>query len=225
MVPPLEPQYHRPAPRRGLDKGTLALLVDERLALRARIRTRLERARAAVARALLESKAHEEAGYSNLRDYAREELGISLRALQESAQLDRVLSAFPRFEEAVSAGNLAGSRALEVAPVLSAETEQAWLKLARTHTVLQLRRLVHAVREQMPLRGRRPAAEPPTPRSSSARRFAPGCFGRPMSRKAPARPVGRPHRARRSRSSWPSSGSSFPFDRRSRRTRRERRCR
>ena len=150
-VPPLEPHFHYPPLprcRRGLDKYEAALQIDARLALRAKLRTRLERARAAVARALLDSRASEQAGYSNPRDYAREELGLSLRALQESAQLDRLLNAFPSFDAAISSGEMTASRVLEVAPVLTPETERGWFKLAKKHTAYRLRQIVAAVKAQ-----------------------------------------------------------------------------
>lgn len=131
-----------------MDRKQAALRADERLALRAGLRTRLERARAAVSRALLETKAHERAGYSNSRDYAREELGTSLRTMQDEAQLDRILCAHPLFEQAVSSGEMTASRVLEVAPMLTVENEPAWFRLARTHTVHQLRKLVAAAREE-----------------------------------------------------------------------------
>lgn len=148
---PLEEHYHlppEPRERRRIDKSALAELVDARLVIRAGLEARLERAQAAIARALLDARAWEHAGYSTARDYAREELGLSLRSLQDLARLDRDLSRLPRLDAAITSGRLSRSRAILVLPMATPETEVLWLRIATRFTCDRIRRIVQSHREQ-----------------------------------------------------------------------------
>jgi hypothetical protein len=167
-VPPLEPHYRlpiEPRHRRDINKSALAWLVDARLLWRARLEARLDRARSAVARRLIDRRAWEPAGYSNPRDYAREELGLSLRTWQDLARLDRALCALPRFDVAVRLGRLAPSRVLQVLPVVTPESEALWLREAQRNTVTRLAEVVGVARAQGHGKGggKEPGKEPSRP--------------------------------------------------------------
>lgn len=180
---PLEEHYHlppEPRERRRIDRSALAELVDARLVIRAGLEARLERAQAAIARALLDARAWEHAGYSTARDYAREELGLSLRSLQDLARLDRDLSRLPRLDAAITSGRLSRSRAILVLPMASPETELLWLRIATRFTCDQIRRIVQSRREQQlqsaatisapsPAPAASAPTRPPAPREDAAR--------------------------------------------------------
>jgi hypothetical protein len=83
-------------------------------------------------------------GSSNLKDYAREVLGIGERRAQTLAQLSRELERRPQLRAAVVAGEVRIRHAQTVLPVALGDAEAGWVERARTETV---RALEAAVRE------------------------------------------------------------------------------
>jgi hypothetical protein len=83
-------------------------------------------------------------GFSSLRDYAREILGLGERKAQAMAHLARELRSRPLLRAAVRAGEVRIRSAETVLPVACGEAEAAWVDRARGETV---RALASAVRE------------------------------------------------------------------------------
>jgi HNH endonuclease len=85
-------------------------------------------------------------GYSNLGDYAREELGIGERAAQNMAQLSRGLRSRLLLRGSVLAGEVPPRAALTVLPVARGDDEAAWLARAKDETVRALEKAVRKLR-------------------------------------------------------------------------------
>ena len=85
-------------------------------------------------------------GFSSLRDYAREVLGIGERAAQAMARLSRGLRSRPLLRAAVRAGEVRPRSAQTVLPVAVGEAEAEWVERARVETVRALERAVRAAR-------------------------------------------------------------------------------
>jgi hypothetical protein len=85
-------------------------------------------------------------GFSSLRDYAREVLGLGERKAQALAQLSRALETRPILRAAVVAGELRIRHAQTVLPVAAGDAEARWVERARTETVRALEAAVRAAR-------------------------------------------------------------------------------
>jgi hypothetical protein len=84
-------------------------------------------------------------GFSSVRDYAREALGISARTAQAMVQLARELRSRPLLRAATLSGEVRPRHALTVLPVAVGAAEARWVERARRETV---RALEAAVREE-----------------------------------------------------------------------------
>jgi hypothetical protein len=84
-------------------------------------------------------------GFSSVRDYAREALGIAERTAQAMVRLARELRSRPLLRAATLAGEVRPRHALTVLPVAVGEAEARWVERARRSTV---RALEAAVREE-----------------------------------------------------------------------------
>src|SRR5439155_9676372 len=76
------------------------------------------------------------------RDYTRERLGLSARELQSLAAVTDRLEALPAVRAAFERGEVSWAQARLLVAVTSAETERAWLELARERTVRALAALI-----------------------------------------------------------------------------------
>jgi hypothetical protein len=85
-------------------------------------------------------------GFSSLKDYAREVLGIGERKAQALAQLSRELERRPQLRAAVVAGAVRIRHAQTVLPVAIGEAEASWVDRARTETVRALEAAVRDAR-------------------------------------------------------------------------------
>ncbi len=81
-------------------------------------------------------------GYSKMTDYAREVLGLAPTTARNKVKLARALTTRPFLRQAVRAGNVSARKALEVLPVAKGDAEKAWVLLAGTLSVRELRRAV-----------------------------------------------------------------------------------
>ena len=77
-------------------------------------------------------------GFSGLRDYAREVLGIRERTAQAMARLSRQLRARPLLRAAVMAGEVRPRNAQAVLPVAAGDAEALWVERAGRETVRAL---------------------------------------------------------------------------------------
>jgi hypothetical protein len=87
-------------------------------------------------------------GFSCLRDYAREALGMGERKAQTLAHLSRELRARPLLQAALRAGEVRIRAAETVLPVAVGEAEPAWVERARRETVRALAEAVREARER-----------------------------------------------------------------------------
>src|SRR5213082_1981348 len=82
--------------------------------------------------------------YSNIGDYAREELGINASTAVKMARLARRLRDRPLVKEAVPRGEEGVRKAETVAPVAMVDDEARWILRAKAETVRSLKAAVKA---------------------------------------------------------------------------------
>ena len=83
-------------------------------------------------------------GYSNIGDYAREELGINASTAVKMARLARRLRDRPLLREAVRRGEVTARKAEIIAPVAVGDDQTRWILRAKAETVRSLRVAVKA---------------------------------------------------------------------------------
>ena len=81
--------------------------------------------------------------YSSINQYAMKELGFSKTRTGDFIRLARQLDKLPKVKKAMSNGDLGYTKAREILPVATPETEDSWLKAARKSR----RELVHEVKK------------------------------------------------------------------------------
>src|SRR5438270_7758918 len=86
--------------------------------------------------------------YSNIGDYAREELGINASTAVKMARLARRLRDRPLLREAVRRGEVSVRKAETVAPVAVGDDEARWILRAKAETVRSLKAAVKAPADQ-----------------------------------------------------------------------------
>jgi len=86
--------------------------------------------------------------YSNIGDYAREELGINASTAVKMARLARRLRDRPLLREAVRRGEVSVRKAETVAPVAAGDDEARWILRAKAETVRSLKAAVKAPADQ-----------------------------------------------------------------------------
>jgi len=82
--------------------------------------------------------------YSNIGDYAREELGINASTAVKMARLARRLQDRPLVREAVRRGELTARKAEIIAPVAVGDDQARWILVAKGETVRSLKAKVKA---------------------------------------------------------------------------------
>src|SRR6266404_1182475 len=82
--------------------------------------------------------------YSNIGDYAREELGINASTATKTARLARRLRERPLVREAVRRGELTARKAEIIAPVAVGDQQARWILRAKAETVRSLKVAVEA---------------------------------------------------------------------------------
>ena len=83
-------------------------------------------------------------GYSNIADYAREELGINASTAEKMARLARKFRDRPLVREAVRRGEITARKAEIIAPVAVGPDQARWIVLAKGETVRSLSARVKA---------------------------------------------------------------------------------
>src|SRR3984885_6019784 len=92
--------------------------------------------------AALRSAAHVHLGYGTFGEYIERLFGYKPRSTQEKLRVAEALEQLPAIAQALANGGLNWSAARELTRVAVAETESAWLDVARGKTVHQLEALV-----------------------------------------------------------------------------------
>ena len=124
------------------DRGAFARQLDETLRALCLSEATAYRALGAVAGELLRRRGHRRLGFVRVGDFARERLGISGRELETLACVAGRLAGLPRMDAAFGAGALTWTQARLLSAVATAETEEAWIALARERSVTALDTLV-----------------------------------------------------------------------------------
>src|SRR6266542_1652461 len=135
-----------PSDRKDLARPEAATLVDGLLARVARRSGALEVAIGEALDALARGDGFVRLGFSCLRDYARERLGMRETAARNVSRLARELRARPLLRAAVRSGVVSARKAQVILPLASSTDEAAWVERARTETVRALEVAVRAAR-------------------------------------------------------------------------------
>jgi len=85
--------------------------------------------------------------YSNVGDYAREELGLNASSAAKKARLARKLRDRPLLREAFRRGEITPRKAEIVAPVAVGDQQTNWILRAKTESVRALKKVVKAPRD------------------------------------------------------------------------------
>jgi hypothetical protein len=83
-------------------------------------------------------------GYSNVGDYAREELGLNASTAAKKARLARKLRDRPLVREALRRGEITPRKAEIIVPVAVGDKQMLWILRAKAETVRGLRKAVRA---------------------------------------------------------------------------------
>ncbi|MGZ6125460.1 MAG: hypothetical protein ACXWLR_10910, partial [Myxococcales bacterium] len=83
-------------------------------------------------------------GYSNVGDYAREELGVNASTAAKKARLSRTLRDRPLVREALRRGEITPRKAEIIVPVAAGDQQTQWVMRAKTETVRALKKDVKA---------------------------------------------------------------------------------
>ena len=124
--------------RRNVLRDEAALLLDRLLVRVARGQGALDVAIGAGLDALDAGDRALRLGYSSIRDYARERLGIAPRTAQAMARLARELRSRPLLREAVRRGEVSACKARVVLPLARGDAEAGWVARAKSGTVRAL---------------------------------------------------------------------------------------
>ena len=91
---------------------------------------------------------HRDLGYATMRAYAMEELGFSSTRAGDFNRLAAKIEELPVLKEQLATGRLGYSKAREIIPVATRETEQAWVAFAAQKTRAEVRVVVRQARRQ-----------------------------------------------------------------------------
>jgi hypothetical protein len=127
---------------RDVLRGEAGILIDGLLTRVARGHGALDVALGEALAALAEGDRVLRLGFSSIRDYARERLGIGGTVAQGLIRLARELWDRPLLAGAVRSGEISVRQAQTVLPVARGDDERGWLERARTSTVRQLEKAV-----------------------------------------------------------------------------------
>ncbi|HEX4338431.1 MAG TPA: hypothetical protein VH062_21140 [Polyangiaceae bacterium] len=133
----------------------------EALSLLARERAAADAAEGRWFLAALRSAAHVHLGYGSFGEYIERLFGYKPRSTEEKLRVAEALEVLPVIAQGLASGELNWSAARELTRVAVAETESAWLDVARGKTVHQLEALVA---------GKSPGDEPSSAGRPDARR-------------------------------------------------------
>jgi hypothetical protein len=138
------------SPHLASPRLTAARELDERiLEAHAHLR-RAERDLAKLLAELAHQKHFLELGYASIHDYARTKLQLDTRKTRGLLRIGRALPGLPRLDQALASGELCWTKARELLAVVTAETEDEWIELARQSTSREQERTVAAHRPGEP---------------------------------------------------------------------------
>src|SRR5438046_3023583 len=123
---------------RGLMAADCATMLDGYLRRLARQEARARRVLGTLARGFLRRHHHHDLGFARLRDYTRERLGLSARALQTLAHVVDVMARLPAIGNAFDSGEINWSQARCLVALATPENAPFWLLVARLRTVRAL---------------------------------------------------------------------------------------
>jgi len=152
--PLISPEYLQPLRKTDrLNRGAAAVLLDT--AARACVDAQSVGTRLAVitAHRIEAQRAYQRLGYRAIGDYAREELGITVRAFRDLARLGGRLEALPATKSAFLGGEITRTQAEIVASIASGADENEWLARAQAGTVRELKAAVREARERTVVAG------------------------------------------------------------------------
>jgi hypothetical protein len=86
-------------------------------------------------------------GFANLGQYSKERLGMSRRALEQRAWLERRLEALPQLRHAIERGEVSYEKARLVAGVADFDSVNDWIRRAEGLTCVELERAIAATQD------------------------------------------------------------------------------
>ena len=108
----------------------------------ARSRARLDWEEGRLLLDALRSNAHLHLGFGAFGEYVERMLGYTRRATEERLRVAEALERSPGLEKALRDGTLSWSAVRELTCVATTTNEQAWLEVAKGHTLRQIEELV-----------------------------------------------------------------------------------
>jgi hypothetical protein len=142
---------------RGFCHDDAAVVLDGWLRRLASQETRCRRVLGRLAAVFLQRAGHHELGFARVNDYSTERLGISGRELQSLATVTERLDALPETSAAFDRGELSWTQVRLLIGVVTADSETAWIGLARGRTVRGLEALIREFKIPPPDVFERPA--------------------------------------------------------------------
>ena len=106
---------------------------------------------------------YQDLGYSSINQYAIKGLGFSRTRAGDFVRLSRQMEKLPKVKKAISSGELGYTKAREILPVATPETQDSWLKAARKsrrELVREVKRVKHAAKVDPGQRELIPTAPP-----------------------------------------------------------------
>ncbi len=150
----LEQEYERwsflyqadpvPAPEAGVDDMDRARRIDARLRELAAMRRGWDELLGHLCLLLVNTGLWRDMKFADLGHYARERLGMSERAVEQRAWLERRMWELPPIRRAMREGRLGYEQARLVAWCESIDFVDAWIEIAEKKTCIELKRLVEA---------------------------------------------------------------------------------
>jgi hypothetical protein len=137
-----------PAPEAGVDDLDRAHRIDARLRELASMRKGWDELVCHLSLLLLNTGVWRDMKFQCVDHYASERLGMSGRALEQRAWLERRLWSFPRLRQAMREGRIGYEQARAIARCSSSAEVDAWIEKAGAMTVLELRRAIEAETER-----------------------------------------------------------------------------
>ena len=153
----LEEEYERwaflyqadpvPAPEAGVDDLDRARAIDARLRELAAMQRGWDELLGHLCLLLVNTGLWRDMQFADLGHYARERLGMSARAVEQRAWLERRMWELSAIRMAMREGRLGYEQARLVAQCGSIDYVEAWIEIAQSKTCIELKRLVEAEAE------------------------------------------------------------------------------
>jgi hypothetical protein len=143
-----------PAPGTDFDAETDPRRLDEELRRLAALRDRWDEVLGHVAMVFCAMDGWRRLGFASFGHYCRERLGMSVRAVEQRAALERKLYELPALRQAMQDRRLSYEKARLIARYADEESVEDWIERAEQMTCIELRRQLQGKEEaQMSARG------------------------------------------------------------------------